>query len=720
MLRWNVKSRSSLKNIQKEIKTLLPEKHIHLRNRLRFIEEYLQWLITNRKTTTIRYVPDGIDLPEDIYLPIGITVDGVFTKQLFIPWGLARVKGIEIKKFVDLNNYDALRDGFKSTEELKNALCFLYNKRIEDEEYVTIYSLLPVFSYKKRNIISVGLNVGYTSYGKRLRDGSTTIIEGGKILTSIAEERVTRRKAEGGFKYSLPAAMDSERVYGSEVSVIVTSSCVDFPSAEYEFPAKKALRSIRISHHLSHAYSAFLLSPFDESLIIVMDAGGDILEHHNNERGNEWWKYKREQISCYIGRGKHVELLCRLFDKPFDTGFGEMYRAFTYYLGWHSYTKSANTMALAAYGNRDRFAGVELFPFDEDLGFFSVIENNPRFPINMLRKFSNTFGLHFPPPRQIREGSMEDEIPEIYKDMAAYIQSELEKGVIKLISWLVRKTGIKKMCLAGGVALNCVANTRILEETEVTDLFVVPAAGDTGQSMGNALFGYIFMGGSREELEKFQPYLGLRHPAVTYESMEAMLSKQGVLKDVRIKMLPQRDYVSYLAFKLSEGSIVGWFHGRSEFGPRALGHRSILATPFHAYTKVVERKLREVKRRQWFRPFSPSILEEKTHSYFDLPAKTSPYMLLVGRAKGSTARVAPLIVHVDGTSRLQTVSSEDTPVFYDLIDNFYRITGLPFLVNTSFNTAGMPMVETVDEAVEVFINTPIDILAADGIIVEKH
>ena len=693
------------KNLRAEIK---------IRDKFGFEEEYFYWLLSGRKTTTIRYAgKNAIDLPNNNILPVGIKLK---ESGIFVHLGRVLIRNIEIKTFSELDNYDAIRDGFKDAEDMRQELRRLYHSGISDDDYVTIYSLY-LLRYHRPSILSIGVNVGKTSYGKLLKDGGTTIIENGNVLISLAEERITRKKHDGGFENSLSLSLDRLNINISDIDILVTSSCVDFRDIRYSLPGDGYLRTLRISHHLSHAYSAFMLSPFDEAIIIVMDAGGDILEDKDEKRKNEWWRYRREQVSCYVGRGEYIELLCRFFDNPLDIGFGEMYRAFTYYLGWNSYTYSANTMALAAYGDPNRFSG-DIFPFAD--GYFkgfpkfegentneSVTPNHPEY---IIKELGSKYGLRFPPKRG--GNSQQSPIGQDYMDMAAYVQSELEKSIINLVSWLIKKTNIRNVCLAGGVALNCVANTKILEHTEAKGLFVVPAAGDTGQSMGNALFGHFFMGGTREDIFPFNPYLGFSYS--DNEIREALLEY-----GLTFKKLDKKDYIRFIAQQLKKGKIVGWFYGRSEFGPRALGHRSILADPRNAN---LEGRLRRLKGREHFRPFSPSILEEHMHSYFDLPYRNSPYMLLVGYARPKTKELVPLVVHVDGTSRLQTVSREDG-MFYELIQEFYRITNVPILLNTSFNRRDEPIVETPKDAIDIFLDKDVgdalDILAIDGYVVER-
>ena len=567
-------------------------------------------------------------------------------------------------------------------------------------------------------MVFMGVNMGMTSYGKRLKDGGAAIIFSDGSMVSLAEERVSRVKHDSGFSRSLQYLRNIYGLREVKPCSIVVSSCADFIDRHYQLPELEGFETVRVSHHLSHAYSAFMLSPFERAIIIIYDAGGDILSSYDKLRGNKWWLYPREQVTCYIGEGQDIKELCRVFYNPLEAGPGEVYRAFTYYLGWHSYTYSGNTMALAAYGDHGRFSRYSIFDIDEVEGnFVSNIANIPLDPIGMLRAFFRKFDVSIPPPLSfapIDPGS----VPQVYKDLAAFVQRETEKFAIKMANYLVRRTGIRNLCISGGVGLNCVANTKIIEETEVEKIFIAPAAGDTGQSLGNALIAFIREGGGRERLKPFSPYLGPKRDPLTEGELRNILKKYRMRTKI-IKDMDESVYLSWVAKRLSEGRVVAWFHGRSEWGPRALGHRSILADPRRVHAETILAKLRRIKSREIFRPFSPAVLEEFASTYFHVPVGRSPHMLLVAQAKKSAIELIPAVVHVDGSSRLQTVSAQDDGLFYKLLWHFYYVTEVPVVLNTSLNRKGEPIVETPEDAVDVFATTEIDVLAIDGFIVEK-
>ncbi len=567
-------------------------------------------------------------------------------------------------------------------------------------------------------ITSIGVNLGHTSYGNRLKDGGATFIRSDGSIVSLAEERILGVKHAGGFGSSLAYLGHLYNISVDEVGLVGLSSCIDFRDLVYRPPLLRNFDTVRVGHHLSHAYSAFMLSPFERALIVVYDAGGDILSSYNEKKQYRWWLYPREQVTCYIGEGQQIREVCKLFYKALEAGPGEIYRAFTHYLGWRSHTYSANTMALAAYGDSNTFDDVSLFSINERSGeFASTIENKPYDPVGMVQSFFQEHRGPLPPPL-LHPPSDPSLISQEYKDLAAYVQREIESFAVRLVRLLVRRTGARNLCLSGGVALNCVANTKILEYSGINDVFIVPAAGDTGQSLGNALFAYFQQGGKRENLQTFSPYLGPEGEHVTEVWIRKVLRDHRA--DVRvIQSSTQDDYINHVARRLSRGYIVGWFHGRSEIGPRALGHRSIFADPRRIHSRKVLAKLRRIKSRELFRPFAPAILEELASSYFELPAKRSPYMLLVGRAKPRTVSLVPSVVHVDGSSRLQTVSPYDESMVYKLISAFNRLTGVPMLLNTSFNKGGEPIVETPDQALRTFLTTEMDVLAVEGFILEK-
>jgi carbamoyltransferase len=552
----------------------------------------------------------------------------------------------------------------------------------------------------------LGLNLGATRSGKPLKDGGVCIIEDGMLVVCIAEERVCRKKYAGGFANALEYCLDYTGLDLHSFDVIVVSSCCEDITRDY----REGLRSFDISrihyipsHHLSHAYSAYFPSPFEEALVIVMDAGGNIL---GKQTYPQWWKNRREQVSYYRARGNQIELIGRDFDHPLDAGFGEIFRSFTYYLGWNSSVHAGKTMALAAYGDPERYDDVELFFFD-GTHLRSVFTNNPPDPVGMIEQFALKEGLDFPHPRRGEDAA----ILQGHKDVAFLVQDRFERALIHKVNILCKLTGITNLCIAGGVGLNCVANAKILERTPIKHIFIQPAAGDQGQCLGNALYGYYHILGGRRRSSKFTPYLGRSY---SLSSSSIRLQAETIFGD-SVEVIEIPNWLEEVAELIAEGNIVGWYQGRSEFGPRALGNRSILADPRRP---GLTEKLRQLKDRESFMLFAPSVLAEHADEYFELSVP-SPYMLLAVKTKSDKIDAIPAVVHVNDSARIQTVAREENELYYDLIKTFAKLTNTPVLLNTSLNRAGEPIVETPMDALDCFREMDMEYLVIDEYILRK-
>ena len=561
----------------------------------------------------------------------------------------------------------------------------------------------------------VGLNFKYAElpgFRKKLKDGAICIIDGnGDIQLAIAEERVSRVKHDGGHELALEEAYKALPDLMKDVKIIVGSRCCEplSPKGPVSSPndyVNNTWKTLIPSHHLSHAYSTFFSSPFPEALIAIIDAGGSLLESSNE---GEWWKVSREQSSYYIGHGKDIKLIDRDFAGPSEAGLGEIFRAFTYYLGWHSYTYSANTMALAAYGNPNRFENVSLFTFRNGRLRSSVI-NTPLEPIRMISDWAEHSGVKLPPPRHPDDNIIGHQHEKDYYDLAAFVQRELEKALILKITYLSQKTGLAKLCIAGGVGLNCVANRKILDNTPITDIFIFPASGDDGQAVGNAYYGHYTLLDNERKIGGFSPYLGFKYELQINEVV-TFFEKEKADVLIAETTTPSRHAAELIFAK----QIIGWYQGRSEYGPRALGNRSILSDP---RSLRISERLRRCKKRELFRPFAPSILEEEVDSFFDIPIP-SPYMLLVAYAKPLARKLVPPVIHVDGTSRIQTVSKVNNPLYYELITHFKELSGIPLVLNTSFNSRGEPIVEKPTDAFKTFLEMDMDTLVIENIIIQK-
>jgi len=463
-------------------------------------------------------------------------------------------------------------------------------------------------------------------------------------------------------------------------------------------------------HHLSHAASVFFPSPFEEAAVLTMDGVG------------EW-----TTTSLAIGKGNNLEVIKEIH---FPHSLGLLYSAFTYYTGFKVNSGEYKVMGLAPYGV-PRYADLikehlidikDDGSFHLDMTYFDYCTN-----LKMTnRKFDALFGG---PPR-----TPETDLTQREMDLAASIQSVTEEVVIKLARDIAKTTGQKKLCLAGGVALNCVANGKLLKEKIFEQIWIQPAAGDAGGALGAALGAYYLhakkpRAQSHGLDEMSGSYLG---PAYTQDEIEQRLDVLGAKFDV----LNDEDLINTTAKMLASGKAVGWHQGRMEFGPRALGGRSILADP---RSPTIQKQLNlKVKYRESFRPFAPSVLRADVSKWFDLDVD-SPYMLLVasvlpdkqiamtqeekslfGIDKLNIPRSEiPAVTHVDYSARVQTVYQATNPKYFSLITRFKEITGCPVLVNTSFNVRGEPIVESPDDAFKCLMGTDIDLLVIGNCILEK-
>ncbi|QWD68652.1 carbamoyltransferase [Polynucleobacter sp. VK25] len=464
-------------------------------------------------------------------------------------------------------------------------------------------------------------------------------------------------------------------------------------------------------HHLSHAASAFFPSPFESAAVLTMDGVG------------EW-----TTTSLAVGCGNKLEVIKEIH---FPHSLGLLYSAITYYTGFKVNSGEYKVMGLAPYGKPIYAELIKKHLID--------IKGDGSFALNMSyfnyctgltmtnKKFDSLFGG---PPRL-----PESELTQREMDLAASVQAVTEEIVIKLARGIAKSTGQKNLCLAGGVALNCVANGKLLRENLFDDIWIQPAAGDAGGAVGAALGAYYIMLKQPREINSDSldgmkgSYLG---PEFSQAEIEAELKEGGAV----FTSYGPDELVSRAAQALADGKAIGWMNGRMEFGPRSLGGRSILADPRSA---TMQRLLNlKVKYRESFRPFAPSVLREDVSEWFDLDAD-SPYMLMVADVAKSKRRVmsseeealfgieklnilrsdVPSVTHVDYSARVQTVHEQTNPRYYYLIKRFKELTGCPVLVNTSFNIRGEPIVCSPSDAFRCFMGTELDILVVGNAFLEK-
>jgi carbamoyltransferase len=473
----------------------------------------------------------------------------------------------------------------------------------------------------------------------------------------------------------------------------------------------RADRLLFAEHHLSHAASAFYPSPFDEAVVLTLDGVG------------EW-----ATSSVAIGRGRTLEVVKEI---RFPHSLGLLYSAFTYYTGFKVNSGEYKLMGLAPYGE-PRFTGLildRLVDLKAD-GSFRLDQSYFAYTTGLTMtnaKFAALFGEPVRKPET-------DRLTQFHMDVAASIQAVTEEILRRMSRSLAREYGIPNLCLAGGVALNCVANGRILQDGAFEDVWIQPAAGDAGGAVGAALAAWhLELGRSRPTPAGDGMRGAFLGPAFSQEEIEAALAAEGAV----FETVTECDMIARTAEALADGNAVGWLQGRMEFGPRALGGRSILGDP---RSESMQRTLNlKVKYRESFRPFAPSVLREDVADWFELD-HDSPYMLLVAGVRDHLRRemtgaeralfgidklnvkrsAIPAVTHIDYSARVQTVHRDTNPLYHALIMKFRELTGCPILVNTSFNVRGEPIVCTPADAFRCFMGTDLDLLVCGRSILRKE
>jgi carbamoyltransferase len=450
-----------------------------------------------------------------------------------------------------------------------------------------------------------------------------------------------------------------------------------------------------VEHHRAHLASAFFASPFDEAAVISIDGFGDF-----------------SSVMWGIGRGNQIEVRGSV---SFPHSLGIFYTAFTQFLGFPKYGDEYKMMGLSAYGEPRfaeqvrRVARTDKDQYRLNLDYFTHhtkgVEmtwygGEPTLGPVFSEKMSREFGT----PRVPRS-----EIQQRDKDLAASVQLVLEENYFALLKFVQKQTGVKAVCLAGGVALNCVANGMIFDRSDFRDVYVQPAAHDAGTSIGAAL--YI----QHQEL-KLPRSFEMRHVYYGPEYSDAEILAGLENAGCKYYKLTEQDLITRTVKAIADGKIVGWFQGRMEFGPRALGNRSILADPRRTDMKAILNS--RIKYREPFRPFCPSILAEKVGEYFETDYP-SPFMVMAYKIKPEQRDRIPAVTHGDGTGRLQTVERDVNGLYWKLIHRFEEETGVPVLLNTSFNE-NEPIVQTPAQAIDCFLRTQMDVLSIGGFFLRKE
>ena len=559
-------------------------------------------------------------------------------------------------------------------------------------------------------------------------DVSACLLRNGEIAFAISKERITREKHDTGFYQEVvDYCLAAENISLDDVDLVVRNCYVlpvedletrmvsqDVPEVMDDDERIQASKSplflsrsnkvVTISHHLAHAYSAFAVCPFHDGVVMVVDGVGnyssDVTEPGQLTEPAD--PLARELESYYRFDGSRIDTLKKVWLEPvrgflsdefyYMPGLGALYSRVSSYI-FADWNKCGEVMGLAPYGRADALK-----------------------PLLQLRDGELVvpdWGLELDKPWLVdREPNWQaSSCMEHWKDLARRVQDDAETVLLARAIWLRQTTGAKNLCMSGGVALNCVANGRIAREAGFENVWIQPAAGDDGIAIGCAYYGHLAILKQPRSFVMQHTYLGVDY----HDDAVAAAASKGLVR-AQATRTSCSDICSRTASLLAEGHVFGWFQGRSEFGPRALGNRSILADPRRAEMK--DKVNMRVKHRQAFRPFAPIVRLERAHEIFEC-GKELPFMLLTQHVRPEWRDRIPAIVHVDGTARVQTVRQEHNPRLYRLLEEFESITGVPVLLNTSFNIKGEPIVETPADAIKCFLGTGMDYLVLHDTLLAK-
>jgi carbamoyltransferase len=549
-------------------------------------------------------------------------------------------------------------------------------------------------------------------------DAAACLLTDGVPVAAASEERFSRKKHDPDFPLqAIEWALDFAGIQAADLDAVafydkpmvkferlLLSHVATFPKSLPQFARSmpawfgSKLRLNKIlsrelgytgpvlygQHHLSHAASAFYCSGWEEAATLTVDGVG------------EW-----ATTTWGVGRDKKIELLGEI---RFPHSLGLLYSAFTAYLGFRVNSAEYKVMGLGPYGQPTQVARIEELIDIRDDGSFRLDMRNFTFDSGLAmfnRRFEAIMGQ---PARTFETG----ELTQFHKDVARSLQVVVDKIMIRLATHVLEETGQTRLCLAGGVALNCVANGEILRESPVQELFIQPAAGDAGGAMGAALWAWHDLLDKPRAWTLGHVYLG---PGYEEAQIKATLDRQGAV----YSRLEREPLLEKTAALVADGQVVGWYQGRMEWGPRALGHRTILGDARHPEMRdIINRK---IKMREGFRPFAPTVLEAHLSEHFDLD-RPSPYMLLVAPVRPGSLPL-PAITHVDGSARVQTINADQEPLYHDLLKAFHRQTGCPVMINTSMNVRGEPIVNTPLDAHQCFMRTHMDAIVMGPFVLLK-
>ena len=556
-------------------------------------------------------------------------------------------------------------------------------------------------------------------------DSAAALLKDGHVIAAVEEERFSRKKFDDGFpKRAIEWCLDEAKIKSTQINsvafydkpVLKFERLLDnyiavAPRGLYSFldvipkwihkrlwiknEIKKSLKGFKgeiifPEHHMSHAAHAFYTSPFDESAILTIDGVG------------EW-----STTSFGYAKNNSIEITN---DIRWPHSLGLFYSAFTYFLGFKVNEGEYKLMGLSSYGTPKYYDLIldNLIDVKDDgsiklnMDYFAFTYDK----VMTNKKISELFGIL---PKRKNEKTAQ-----IHFDIGASAQKVLEDVILKMINHIYSKTKMKNLCIGGGVALNGVANYKILKEGPFENIHIPPSPGDAGSAVGAAQYSYHIHHKNSKNIFKDNTDLIQENVYVGPSFSDIEITKFLDTKNIPYESFDRESLLKKTAQLIADGNIVGWYQGKMEWGPRALGNRSILADPRRKDMKDILNA--KIKHRESFRPFAPSILEEFSSEYFELDIP-SPYMLMVVPVK--KPKDIPAVTHVDGTGRLQTVSKESNSLYYNLINEFYKITGVPVIINTSMNVMGEPIVNTPEQAYSMIVKTDMDCIVMGNNLVKK-
>ena len=549
-------------------------------------------------------------------------------------------------------------------------------------------------------------------------DGSSCLLKDGTIVCAIEKERLTRKKHDGGNDLlTVQYCLDYAGITVDDLSLVVQAANFEKDTIQKDryqgkryFNADCAVPFVSISHHLAHAYSAIGTCPYDEFNVLIIDGCGSPLPQCDDLDDAIIFKddgigLNAEKDSFYHFSNNGLQSILKDFSilnpeaingnrmPTTRHSIGGLYSMISQYV-FGNMDDAGKLMGLAPYGNKDTFTD-KIFTLTDGRVFvsdsiFHLLDK----PASSYPDFKDRF--------------------KYFADVAAWVQKEVEEAILYTVNQRLQYKPHSNLCYAGGVALNAVANARILRESEIKNLYMAPAAADNGLSLGCAYYGWLQILKKPRVMHKGSTYFGK-----CYTDREIETDVNRFINDhpeISVRYAFETDICDTASGLLADGKVIGWFQGQSEFGPRALGNRSILAD---GRKEGVQKFInRDIKFREDFRPFAPAVMAEDATEYFEYGYE-SPYMILVDKVKEKYKDVYKEVVHVNGSARVQTVTPQSNHLFYDLLNKFKQKTDSGILLNTSLNKKGTPIVETAYEALTLFHETQMDVLVVHGYVFRK-